>query len=86
MRKARALGAVSGLAMGLALALPAGAQETGAGLDDAPDASGRVIVVTGSLIAGSREDAPAPVEVIEAEELGAQGNPSMLVGSSLKLR
>ena len=52
------------------LASPATAQETG---EDE-----RTIVVTGSLIAGSREDAPAPVEVIQAEELGAQGNPSLL--------
>src|SRR5690606_9371518 len=38
----------------------------------------REIVVTGTLIAGSREDAPAPVDVIGAEEIAAQGNPSML--------
>ncbi len=38
----------------------------------------RQIVVTGTLIAGSREDAPAPVDVIGADELEAQGNPSML--------
>src|SRR5690606_12339813 len=38
----------------------------------------RPIVVTGSLIVGSREDAPAPVEVIDAEELAAQGSPTML--------
>ena len=38
----------------------------------------REIVVTGTLIAGSREDAPAPVDVIGADELEAQGNPSML--------
>src|SRR5687768_1250399 len=36
------------------------------------------IVVTGSLIAGSREDAPAPVEVVSAEDLRAQGSPTML--------
>jgi iron complex outermembrane receptor protein len=36
------------------------------------------IVVTGTLIKGSREDAPAPVEVIDAEELAAQGSPTML--------
>ncbi len=36
------------------------------------------IVVTGSLIKGSREDAPAPVEVIDAEELAAQGSPTTL--------
>jgi iron complex outermembrane receptor protein len=36
------------------------------------------IVVTGTLIKGSREDAPAPVDVIDAEELAAQGSPTML--------
>ena len=36
------------------------------------------IVVTGTLIRGSREDAPAPVDVIDAGELAAQGSPTML--------
>lgn len=36
------------------------------------------IVVTGTLIRGSAEDAPAPVDVIGAEELAAQGNPTMM--------
>src|SRR3990170_8169496 len=69
MRLLRAASAASGIAMAAALAQPAAAQEAG----EEP-----VIVVTGTLIAGSREDAPAPVDVIQAEELGAQGNPSML--------
>jgi iron complex outermembrane receptor protein len=69
MRLLRAAGAVSSIAMAMTLAAPAAAQDP---VEDP------VIVVTGSLIAGSREDAPAPVEVIQAEELGAQGNPSML--------
>ena len=71
MYKTRAQSAVSGIALAAALlAAPAAAEEGGE--------ADRVIVVTGSLIVGSREDAPAPVDVIEAEELGAQGNPSML--------
>jgi len=71
--KARAQSAVSGVAIVAALlAAPAAAQEA------SEDEADRVIVVTGSLIAGSREDAPAPVDVIGADELGAQGNPSML--------
>jgi len=36
------------------------------------------IVVTGSLIGGPAEDAPAPVEVIDAEELARQGSPSII--------
>ncbi|WP_294192341.1 TonB-dependent receptor [uncultured Sphingomonas sp.] len=40
---------------------------------DQPD-----IVVTGSLIRGSREDAPAPVDVIGAQDLARQGSPSIV--------
>lgn len=52
-------------------AVPAASQ------DGATDA-GREIIVTGTLISGSREDAPAPIDVIGARELAAQGSPSML--------
>lgn len=69
MNKYRAFCAVSGIALAAALTMPASAEET---------AGDQPIVVTGSLIAGSREDAPAPVDVIEVEELAAQGSPSML--------
>ncbi|HYD25157.1 MAG TPA: TonB-dependent receptor [Croceibacterium sp.] len=68
MRTHRAASAASAIALALGLAAPAAAQSEA----DEP------IVVTGTLIPGSREDAPAPVEVIEAEELAAQGSPSML--------
>lgn len=60
------------------LALMAGLASGTAAAQTAEGADGRTIVVTGSLIAGSREDAPAPVEVIGAEELEAQGSPSMI--------
>ena len=36
------------------------------------------IIVTGTLIQGSAEDAPAPVEVIDGAELAAQGSPSVM--------
>ncbi|MDK2769425.1 MAG: TonB-dependent receptor plug domain-containing protein [Sphingomonas sp.] len=36
------------------------------------------IVITGSLIAGTPEDAALPVDVIGAEELAKQGNPTVL--------
>lgn len=45
---------------------------------DGASEAGREIIVTGTLISGSREDAPAPVDVIGGEELSAQGSPSML--------
>ena len=38
----------------------------------------RAIVVTGTLIRGSSEDAPAPIDVISADELAKQGSPSVL--------
>ena len=47
---------------------------TTAGQDDAPDTS-RDIVVTGSLIRGTPEDAALPVDVIGAEELTKAGAP-----------
>ena len=36
------------------------------------------IIVTGTLIRGSAEDAPAPVEVIGADELANMGNPGII--------
>lgn len=69
MNNARAFG-VSGIAIAAALAAPAVAQQQ--------DSGETTIVVTGTLIAGSREDGPAPVEVIDAEDLAAQGSPSIL--------
>ena len=41
--------------------------------EDAPQ-----IVVTGTLIRGSSESAPAPIDVISSEELAKQGSPSVL--------
>lgn len=65
--------AVSALALGLAT--PAFAQSSAVGQDDAgqttPD-----IVVTGSLIRGTPEDAALPVDVISSEELLRQGSPT----------
>ena len=69
MAKSRIVYTVSASVTALALAMPAAAEDVSA---EEP------IIVTGSLIAGEREDAPAPVDVIGAEELAAQGSPSML--------
>jgi iron complex outermembrane receptor protein len=72
MRKLGERCAVSAIAL-VAIALghaPAAAEEVAG--------AGTPIVVTGTLIRGSREDAPAPVDVIDAEELAAQGSPTML--------
>ena len=72
MNKGRALSAVSCAAMVACVlaSIPAAAEEAPAG--------GDTIVVTGTLIGATREDAPAPVDVITTDELAAQGNPSML--------
>ncbi|MFN5901521.1 MAG: TonB-dependent receptor plug domain-containing protein [Novosphingobium sp.] len=59
-----------------ALSAPAFAQSD-ATADDAADTA-KEIVVTGSLIRGSSEDAPAPIDVIGAEELSKQGSPSAI--------
>ena len=79
-------------ALALALAAPATAQVGGAATAQNADQAGTRpaglptgqqstdqtsdIVVTGSLIRGTPEDAAAPVDVIGADELAKQGNPS----------
>ncbi len=45
---------------------------------NAPAAQTQDIVVTGTLIRGSRENAAAPVQVISSEELANRGSPSTL--------
>lgn len=77
----RAASSLAAFALGSAWALPAFAQATTATLPqdsqgDAP--AGPDIVVTGSLIRGSSEQAPAPVDVITADELAKQGSPSVI--------
>lgn len=73
--------AVSALALIAAgMAAPAFAQDALPQADDAAVAEdeSQVIVVTGSLIRGSREDSAVPVDVIGSEELAKQGSPSVL--------
>ena len=66
--------AVLALAM---LAAPASAQ-SGPAKEAPADEPVKDIVVTGSLIRGSSEEAPAPVDVISNEELARQGSPSVI--------
>lgn len=71
------IGPTSFVALAVAtMATPAFAQSGTS--DDVAANDTREIVVTGSLIRGSREDAPAPIDVIGAEELSRQGNPSVI--------
>lgn len=77
VKKLQYQGAVSLFALSLAgLASPVLAQTEVPAEEGA--AEEREIVVTGTLIRGSSEDAPAPVDVIGAEELAKQGNPSVI--------
>ncbi len=77
MRKFHLNSAASLAAITLAgLSVPAAAQTIdNAAAEEAP---AKEIVVTGSLIRGSSEEAPAPVDVIGSEELAKQGNPSVI--------
>lgn len=78
MSKVHLQSATSCAALALAtLAVPAYAQS--APTTEAPaDPAVKEIVVTGSLIRGSSEEAPAPVDVINSEELARQGSPSVI--------
>lgn len=85
MRKSRLLAASAASVLALGLALPAHAQSTNGSAPAAADDQGAdsndaapEIVVTGSLIRGTPEDAALPVDVISSEELSRQGSPSAL--------
>ncbi len=69
MTKTRLLCACAISALGIAAALPAAAQ-------DRDDSGQGDIVITGSIIKGTPEDAALPVNVIGADELQKQGSPS----------
>ena len=68
------------LLFGLAGSFPAWAQDTVSGPQPPAEASGDSdrVVVTGSLIAGTPEDAALPVEVFTQEDLEEQGSPTAL--------
>lgn len=68
--------AFSALVAGMAFAAPAMAQNEAAGAEEVPQS--REIVVTGSLIRGTPEDAALPVDVVSTEELQNKGITSPL--------
>lgn len=71
--------ALSAVVAALAAATPVLAQdETQDAPQEAPASDNPVIVVTGSLIRGTPEDAALPVDVISSEELVNQGSPTAL--------
>src|SRR4051812_16159961 len=80
MSKAQYLCAVSaGVLAAATLATAAQAQSRAAsGADKAKDTEVGEVVVTGSFIAGTPEDAAVPVEAVTLEELRNQGSPSNL--------
>ncbi len=80
MLKIKLLSACAGSVVALGLAMPASAQVSTAPAQSASDdnQSAPDIVVTGSLIRGTPEDAALPVDVISGDELARQGSPSAL--------
>ena len=59
-------------------ATPEISQSTPANDPITEEQTGREIVVTGTLIRGSSEQAPVPIDVISSEELAKQGSPSVI--------
>lgn len=79
MIKTRLLCACAASVLAIAAASPAMAQTAPAAGDNAPDAQdspGKDIVITGSIIRGTPEDAALPVNVISGADLEKQGSPS----------
>lgn len=77
MTRFRQLGLASAIAIAVgSLSNPAFAQSTTAAGDD--ETTNKDIIVTGSLIRGSSEQASAPIDVIGADELARQGSPSAI--------
>lgn len=72
--KSRYFGGVSAVAVALSLGMTA--TQALAATDS--DATVDAVYVTGSLIAGTPEDAAAPVDVVGAEELDQRGSPSVV--------
>lgn len=72
-----ASGAIVSLGM-VAGALPAWGQQATQNVPSGAEALTEVVVVTGSLIRGTPEDAALPVEVYSREELEKQGSPTAL--------
>ena len=76
MLRKQYLSACAFSALALSLASPAFAQSALAADQDDAGQTTPDIVVTGSLIRGTPEDAALPVDVISSEELSRQGSPS----------
>ncbi|MCR5874401.1 TonB-dependent receptor [Phenylobacterium sp. J426] len=66
-------GSLLAVTLTLAVASPVSAQSTGARPTDVEE-----VVVTGSFIAGAREDAALPVDVTTAADLQKQGSPTIV--------
>jgi len=75
MLRTRYMSACAFSVLALGLAAPAFAQSATTSQDDTTQAVPD-IVITGSLIKGTPEDAALPVDVISGEELARQGQPT----------
>lgn len=83
MLKTRLMAACAASVLAIGVASPALAQTAPAAAEpqanaDVDEQAAPDIVVTGSLIRGTPEDAALPVDVISADELSRQGSPSAL--------
>lgn len=83
MLKSRLLAACAVSVLAVGMAAPAAAQSAPSAATqpqtaEADDAAAPEIVITGSLIRGTPEDAALPVDVISGDELARQGSPSAL--------
>ncbi len=78
MLKTKLLAACACSVLALGIVMPASAQTATLPQDSGIEEQAPDIVVTGSLIRGTPEDAALPVDVIGADELSRQGSPSGL--------
>jgi Outer membrane receptor for ferrienterochelin and colicins len=79
MLKMKLLAACAAPVLAIGMAVPAAAQEAPAPAQGSDDESVvPEVVVTGSLIRGTPEDASLPVDVIGSDELARQGSPTGL--------
>ncbi|OQW71140.1 MAG: hypothetical protein BVN33_16225 [Proteobacteria bacterium ST_bin13] len=78
MLKTKLLAACACSVLALGIAMPASAQTASLPQSDDTEQAAPDIVVTGSLIRGTPEDAALPVDVISSDELSRQGSPTAL--------
>src|SRR5262245_16385754 len=66
------------LSRAIAVVLASAAANAAMAADDSKAGSIEVVIVTGSHLAGTPEDAALPVDVVSSEDLEAQGSPTVV--------